>query len=818
MDRKDQNVVADWLKTPQSGQTYMTTPPSSARNWVRNKAVDAGRGLGFSKYGAQDLGDLLAGDYTNGMGVGVADFLPGLGTYMGAEEGVDAYQRGDAIGTTAGALGTAASLLPVVGPLMSKGIRAGALDAGTAFLKDQFGGLPIPGSKKPGQFTSEDVRSGGELFYSPSQLAALNMKQSSGDLARMRAELIKAGAKEEELRWTDFDRAFADQTGKVRNMDFYRHFRNAPAPYRVDATEATGITGNAGLEDHEIRDRFIDDSLDSETAHYRDTVLPERLRDEMKQVRDLDEEELAKYARENGYGDDVESFLESEGEKWFDPTYSLDYSIYDEEDAVRALLEDPESAARSSLEDQFDYEDIDDLRSQYSGGDTFDAGDTEYGKYFPPGGRNYRENMAFMDPDFYEAATGFSLGEVERNTPSHFSSVSDDPNLFWTRSADFPVAGTEGKTARYVGEVQSDWAQQGQAATDGQPNPRRTRSLAEEISMPGLRENVRSAAYRLTDAKNYATNTAPFGFDTDYELGPVGGIPDPGRWGSNSIPPKYRGHLGADLPPEDALRYSFDTRAPSAGHFAGNFVRDRVARVPQAWLDEQGVESALDIPTTTRSVYGSGPDAWTPQGLENAPPYARGDSLSTAWVRQNQPLPEDGLPGLETPERYRGNGDWLRNYGTAQEDYQAAYDAQDAMQDRYTAGPYVRETSDWARQALRNELADAVSSYRPPDFLTLNSGDDDLVRAVSGGNLNPKPFYERGPVNPTFGKLAKEYGGKIEDVPIRLGDDTSRFVPGIRLTPEFIAEVKRKGIPYFIVPGGMMLGAAGANEGQEEGF
>jgi hypothetical protein len=791
MDRKDTDLVKAFLNTPQSPGK---PPPGmypyepTTRDLARNKAMDLASYFGASKYGAQDFGQLVAGsemDPNQGLfGMGLADFAPGLGTYMGAEEGMSAAERGDWIGAGAGALGTAASIIPVVGPLVSKGGRK----AIARFALDEFGGVPLPGKRKP--VTSLDLRPNEGLFYSPSLLAASNLPQSKGTADQMRAMLTKGGAKEEELQWSGFDDWLKEQNGTVTQDEIIRYLEGEThTPYTQKIQEATGTSGAETISDEDLYDRYVEDNLQNEVDYYRTDYYPQRLAEEHQQVSDLDADALQEAAESMDMGDDIEGFLQRYGDHWLEDT-SDPTTFYREDEAVDRFFGDPEYDARESLRESARYGlDLDELRRDYGGGDDgFDPGDTEFGAYFPTGGTNYRENIAVLDEDRIRAVSRLPK-DRPFNTPSHFSGAGE-LTPFWTRSADFP---SNDGTTRYVGEVQSDWGQRGQGAS----NPNRTKTLAEERAFAGLIEDV--AAKKAREEVAYDAMPSPYSETANYIASRA----------DNTGSRADRVKMGVVLP-EDA-EYAAQTTNPD--RFTNRFLQERLAMVPEGFLEDQGLDYALQGPL--RPTWRHESQSWSPRRVEGV--RERNTStlptLSETWLRQNQPLPEGSLPGFVQDPRYEEAGRWVDEMGTAREEWQDAYDKLDTESQRYSAGPYVRKTENWATQALRNELADAILDGK--SSLTINPGDDDLVRAVSGGNTNPKPFYE-GTMPGIFEKMVKGYGGKVEQIPARI-NDTQRFVPGVRLTPEFIAEVKRKGIPFFAVPGGAMIGAA-AGTGQEEGF
>jgi hypothetical protein len=125
--------------------------PQTTREKLRSKVFDLTDWMGFGNQSANDLAGALAGSYLDQSpgvyggigGVGLADLLPGLGTYIAGEEGKAAYDRGDYLDAALGGGEVALSMAPIVGPLAKNAVKGGRKGLGD-FVADQFGGVPVP--------------------------------------------------------------------------------------------------------------------------------------------------------------------------------------------------------------------------------------------------------------------------------------------------------------------------------------------------------------------------------------------------------------------------------------------------------------------------------------------------------------------------------------------------------------------------------------------------------------------------------------------------------------------------------------------------
>jgi len=136
-----------------------------APTWRDNARYTLGQMLGGG-YGARDFAKRLVGSPSN---VGLADFVPVVGSAFGAQEGAQTFNRGYKTGSAgimaAGALGMGLSVLPEVGIAASLARKPAVRAAGRAFAMDERGALNFkPGGEYKGGHIAP-VRDGGAPLH-----------------------------------------------------------------------------------------------------------------------------------------------------------------------------------------------------------------------------------------------------------------------------------------------------------------------------------------------------------------------------------------------------------------------------------------------------------------------------------------------------------------------------------------------------------------------------------------------------------------------------------------------------------------------------
>ena len=317
-------------------------------------------------------------------------------------------------------------------------------------------------------------------FFSPSLRAAENLKQTKGPYAQMRTELLKAGAKTDELEWSGADAAFAGK--KVTKDDLITYLQeNDPRPVLHRRQSGGGLTGQIVEPEQVDFDQFFDDAIradgpfvtqltDERVQSLVDDIQYDLIeRGDAKRFDDLEDYEIMQIAEDEGHdvdewdADDFDAFYQD-----LDPLYVKrgdggwtgvdgEWEAVEEAYGRDELEEEALQSFYEYVKDEFDYDaegtmanyGYDFRREQGSAGD-FDEGDTTYAGYFPSGGDSYTENLfQFRDP------TG-ELGVENAPYSSHFG-ADDETTMFTTRTADFRKA-DDNAVVDYTGETQSDFA------------------------------------------------------------------------------------------------------------------------------------------------------------------------------------------------------------------------------------------------------------------------------------------------------------------------------------------------------------------------
>lgn len=319
-------------------------------------------------------------------------------------------------------------------------------------------------------------------LYSPSLDAIQRVNQDRGTYEQLRAQILKAGGKEEELRFAGLDDMF-DPKEKVTRQELEEILGQRANMIGVEETRATGRVGDAlNPDDYDAMSRAVSDyvqqNLDAEREYLRNDLFAWRASEDLMSLRDyvsddsmvdtpyLDEltgvtsQELMDQRRNMmerevssaGYNS-IDEYLEDFPDAQVDPAGGRLYDSVDE--AInQGAVGDLEAAAIQSLEEAAFSMDPADLAAEVGYGRGFEAGDTQYSKYMTPGISEYRERRYF----FGDPGEVMSNPAMPRGLPTtHFESDPTKPFLH-TRTGFASVAGGT-DNAYHVGEIQSDFAQ-----------------------------------------------------------------------------------------------------------------------------------------------------------------------------------------------------------------------------------------------------------------------------------------------------------------------------------------------------------------------
>jgi len=319
-------------------------------------------------------------------------------------------------------------------------------------------------------------------LYSPSLDAIQQINQDRGTYQQLRAQILKAGGKEEELRFAGLDDLY-EPNDKVTRQELEDLLAQRVNMIGVEETRATGRTGE-GIDSSDYQtmnqafDEYVQLNLDNEREFVRSEIFPERASEELMSLRDyvsetsmgdtpyLDEltgvsaQELLDQRRtlvnqelsRVGYSS-IDEYLEDFPDAQVHPVGGTLYDSVD--DAIdRGLFGDPTEEAILMLEDSARRMSDDDLLEAVGYTPGFDPGDTQYSKYMTPGISDYRERRYFFGDPGEVMATPSS----PRGLPQTHFDADPTENFLHTRTGFASVnGGTD--NAYHVGEIQSDFAQ-----------------------------------------------------------------------------------------------------------------------------------------------------------------------------------------------------------------------------------------------------------------------------------------------------------------------------------------------------------------------
>ena len=317
-------------------------------------------------------------------------------------------------------------------------------------------------------------------LYSPSMDAVQKVKQDTGTYQQLRSQILKAGGKEEELRFAGLDDMFAPDE-KVTRQELEDALANGIDMFAITQSRAMGTVGDA-LDPHDpytmdqlVRD-YVQQNLDTEREYFRNEVFPQFASEQLIPLReyitpadtptldaltgvssaDLDARRLQMMEREVGRAgyNSIDEYLESFPDAQVEPVGGYLYDSADEA-IERGLVGDLEEEAVRSLEEAAYQMNSNDLARSVGYQFGFDPGDTAYSEYMTPGITNYFENRY----SFYDPARVLSAAE-RRGLPfvHNFNNPDETPNVYHTRGGYASVMGGT-DNAYHVGEIQSDYGQ-----------------------------------------------------------------------------------------------------------------------------------------------------------------------------------------------------------------------------------------------------------------------------------------------------------------------------------------------------------------------
>lgn len=655
-------------------------------------------------------------------------------------------------------------------------------------------------------------------LYSPSLEAAKQISQQKGSYSQLRAQILKGGGKEEELRFAGLDDMF-DPDEKVTRQQLEDLLRQRSDMVQVEETRARGVTGESYSDPELYNDlvrEYVESNIDSEREYYRNEYYPERASEELMSLREFYDQasrEAASPPPENltpfainptrvarsqlvelQNGLDRRGYLSVDDylEDYPDAVVSPDYGggIYDNIDEAidSGIFGDLDENVIISLEESAYSMEPQELAEALGRADEgFDAGETTYSKYMTPGVSEYRERRyGFTDPGAVMSVSG----EI-RNMPSTHFDNDRFKNFVHTRTGLASVAGGR-NNAYHVGEIQSDFSQ-------------------------GLRNQINSVPEETAIDRTLIRAASPF----------VGDITEQDwrklkRMENDDLVPALRGNVVDNL-----------TLDPERSLGLEDF-KDAVVRAQGAARNELGKAfSALVVKHNNDLEIKDDPARREVQRREQ-------DDLNR--MRENPEILGELLNRYFVPDYVKDrlrNGDWLSDEeiaATAAEGnlVPAAVAARQAMAlsnvdpdvYRFVTGaareakratrspqPYIGSTNRWVDFALKSELVNAAKEGK--GFFTISN--PEMVRRMTYGSEEGQgEFY--GKIVPQrlkniVKKLDKDvvvemnpekarqmrFDGKTVLGPMRMDTaDGHEEVLGLTLTPKLRAEIlEGKGLSSF---------------------
>jgi hypothetical protein len=329
-------------------------------------------------------------------------------------------------------------------------------------------------------------------LYSPSMAAVRKVKQDAGTYQQLRSQILKAGGKEEELRFAGLDDMFTPDE-KVTRQQLEDALGEGADMFTLTQSRATGTIGDQldpydSTTMNQLVNDYIEQNIDSEREYYRNEVMPMMASEQLISLREyvtpadtptidaltgtssaeLDASRRRLMEREVGRAgyNSIDEYLESFPDARVDPIQGVLYDSVD--DAIeRDFMGDMEEMLFENLEITASEMEPQELARSVGYDFGFDAGDTAYSEYMTPGITNYRENRySFNDP-----AGILSVARRRGLTPVHsFNNPDETPNVYHVRGGDASVMGGT-DNAYHVGEIQSD---AGQGLRSDSPYPEET--------------------------------------------------------------------------------------------------------------------------------------------------------------------------------------------------------------------------------------------------------------------------------------------------------------------------------------------------------
>ena len=650
-------------------------------------------------------------------------------------------------------------------------------------------------------------------MYSPSLRAAENLPQNKGTYEQLKKWMLANGAKADELNWSGADAMFEGQ--KVTKEELIDYLLENTQQYKVEYNTSSGVLGaevdvdNPAISPEEMVDQYVEGMLDSEVDYYLTEYGPDLIEDESDnyfRISDLTDTDLVDAANDLGVTPEelienefktggVEMVYRNDSTGEYEAIEDMEEAVkhyFGGEDGLRIQVEENlrETAIYEAQSDPETFYvnalggDLEDLYPD--AGQEFDPGETEYSEYFTKGGEDYQEklfrfpnrqvnyegdrNSTVMNPDVLPSAGHFDnpTGLISHSRTASF------PELELEGSPTKPVLPSDyvrtGKNVRLVGELQSDIGQEG-AGKKGRNKEFRT---MEEMVALGESERLRDEAYNV------------FNREVSNISGDLGSLPEDVRDEANEI---------------IALRQFFEKKMDEGmSPTTINRLPLNILRWPESLRNEfleyqsQGFRSSVLPPVQIRPDYISpgdtvrlidqfGPLLANTRNADAFVPYA--ERLQDARARQDELIAQSEEYyniGNRTPTGHRGPDD-PKLLGSL---------------------PYVDKTPKWVDMMLRQNIFDAIKSGEK----VLAVPNPEMVRDMTMGTVEGQGEFYGNIVPRRLQEVVRKIDKKASLRPtyIQTSERGPESVYALDLDEDFVASAAKKGIPTWMIAGGLGLG------------
>ena len=389
-------------------------------------------------------------------------------------------------------------------------------------------------------------------FFSKALDEAKNLKQEKGTGQQMKAMLLKAGVKQDEIDWTGLDkildqpkvtkteivdylnenklkfgervaRGSSDEDifdwGDSEVLDDYDYYAHRSDAYAYDIEHATPDE----INDNYYQLESVLNSMKKENPSIYDDVALDRIRTHFSDgnlINDLDDktrfdfnEGLDAHTREEYMADPNIKVTDPNTGMTITGNDSIGYQIFtspeDSSNWENAIMPIENSLNEAKVQAEMYARDssiVDEMSRQFDGENR-----TQWSEHVESGGENYQEIQFTLASD--ELPVGSKAAEIDFESP-HFDNPDSDNMIFHIRTTDRTTP--DGKKVLYIEELQSDWGQQGRKTrtTEGFELKGEERTKVEKRKKE-LKDNLNKKG---KEVRNILAKEDYLGFDSPDEM------------------------------------------------------------------------------------------------------------------------------------------------------------------------------------------------------------------------------------------------------------------------------------------------------------